>query len=179
MSHVNDVRTPRGVRLTETSLAITRSSLSQEEFEDLLGTLVRVEHSAPWWIGDAIAYSTRRWGRTYALATKATGKSPNTLRNYAWVSRKVPPENRDPSLPWRSHYLVASMGPDDQRLWLAHARKWGWTSAELHEQVQASRSAEADPEEDAFRKPSTHADFRCPNCGWAWSGQPYVRRGTA
>ncbi len=123
MSRAYDIRVPRGVQLTDTTLAITRA-IGQDEFEQLLGTLVRVE-------------------------------------------------------PYRTHTLVAAMDPDDQRLWLARARKWGWTSTELQEQVRASRGAEADTEEDAFRKPSTHADFKCPNCGWAWTGQPYVRRGTA
>jgi len=118
-------------------------------------------------------------GRTYASAVKLTGKSIGTLRNYASVARRIRPEDRDAALPYRTHTLVAAMDPDDQRLWLARARKWGWTSTELQEQVRASRGAEADTEEDAFRKPSTHADFKCPNCGWAWTGQPYVRRGTA
>ncbi len=60
MSRAYDIRVPRGVQLTDTTLAITRA-IGQDEFEQLLGTLVRVEHSAPWWIGDAIVYSGRQW----------------------------------------------------------------------------------------------------------------------
>jgi hypothetical protein len=95
-----------------TALSVSRD-LDQREFERMLGRLVRVGQSAPWWIGDAIVYSGRRSGERYRDAAKATGKSVGTLKNYAWTARRVPVENREPALPFRSHVFVAALPPDD------------------------------------------------------------------
>lgn len=177
MSHAYDVRTPRGVTLTDTALTITRP-IGQEEFERLLATLVHVEQCAPWWVGDAIVYSGRRWGERYRDAAKATGKSIGTLRNYASVARRVQPEDRDPSLPYRTHTLVAARPAIEQRRWLTRAAKFGLTSTQLADEMRAADRAAA-PTAGDFVKPSIETEYCCPKCGYEWSGNPRGRRRSA
>jgi hypothetical protein len=151
------------VAVTETSLDLEGADLSPEAWERLLARLVRVRASSPWWIGDAIAFGERTWGRMYAPAAKATGLAPGTLRNYAYVSRRVAPADRHAGLAWNFHYRVAPLSPEGQRRWLGRARQFRWTAPELAAELRAAELAKRDGGQ-AFPKPQMETEHECPKC---------------
>jgi hypothetical protein len=101
----------------------------------------------------------------------AVGRSEQTIKNLAWVSRKVPPEVRDPELPWRTHKAVAPLDDhDEQRRLLSLAKDRGLSAEEL---LKLARERSETPDEFADVEPDPNQeDFRCPNCAHEWSGDP-------
>jgi hypothetical protein len=79
-------------------------------------------------IGDWLVYgedkfdSHKRQGRAdperYELACRATGIDYAVLRNYAYVSRRVPLSLRNDRLSWEHHRAVAKLSRDEQERWL-------------------------------------------------------------
>lgn len=63
----------------------------------------------------------------------------STLRNYAWVSEKVPPVNRIKGLDFKFHQLAASLPVHDQKTWLAKAVDKGWTTKEFDEELKKKK----------------------------------------
>src|SRR4051812_38054331 len=96
------------VEFTDVALLIDES-LSIWSWTDLVARLGMLESSIPWWIGDALVFGEHTYGSKYADAVEATGRSLQTLKNYAWVARSVPLENRDPALPWSLYREVARL----------------------------------------------------------------------
>lgn len=84
-------------------------------------------------IGDWLVYgedkfiSRKRQGRAdparYEMACRATGIDYGILRNYAYVSRRVPLSLRNDRLSWEHHRAVAKLSQDDQERWLDIAAK--------------------------------------------------------
>ncbi|MFZ4779626.1 MAG: hypothetical protein ACOYM3_30050 [Terrimicrobiaceae bacterium] len=57
----------------------------------------------------------------YVATQAATGLDPATLKNYAYVSRRVPMSLRNNLLSWEHHKVVAKLATDKQAEWLATA----------------------------------------------------------
>jgi len=81
---INDPKfaiTPTGIQFNE--------ELSFEEWDDLGQKLAPIAKSIGFIIGDWINYGEKRWGDRYEEALERTGMAYQTLRNYAYVARKV------------------------------------------------------------------------------------------
>lgn len=176
-SPAGDVPVIEGLRFTPTALEVP-GNLSPEGWESALGRLVPLEQGASWWLGDLLVFGEKRYGETYEAALKTTGRSLQTLKNLAWVARRVKPAVRRADLPWRSHRVVAPLVEEEQVKWLAMAAEHGWTSDELGRELRAARSqggaggGEFPNPENRNLKP----DYRCPECFHEWSGGPRPRK---
>jgi hypothetical protein len=163
----NLLPTVGGCRLSDTSLSVKGDKMTQRAWEAALGRVVRLESGTQWWVGDLVAFGEKRYGETYELALRATSRSIQTLKSYAWVSRKVAPAVRRADLPWRSHRLVAPLPEQEQRRWLGMAAKGGWTSEELDREL---RDAGKTGKKSSFDDPDPEVEYRCPSCGHEWAG---------
>lgn len=116
--------------VTATSLDLD-PSLSYDRWESLGAMFGSLHRSACWLIGDWLNFGERVYGETYAQGAEATGLSPDTLMHYSWVARQIPPERRNPFVPFSSHRIVAALEPAEQELWLKRVEDEGWTRREL------------------------------------------------
>jgi hypothetical protein len=167
-----------GVRVTSVGLEID-AALDRPSWLSAVEVLARFEaerertaSAASWWLGDLIAFGAVKFDVTYREIGEVVGRSEQTVKNLAWVSRKVPPEVRDAELPWRTHKAVAPLDDhNEQRQLLALAKERGLSAEEL---LKVVREGSETPDEfpDAEPDPNQEQDFRCPNCAHEWSGDP-------
>jgi hypothetical protein len=120
-----------GVELTATSLKVT-GDLPPGGWSAALRRLAPLERGTSWWLGDLLVYGGKDM---YAVAAKETGFSTGSLHNLAYMSRRIPPDERRPDLPWRVHRVVAPLVPEERQQWLADTAERGWTSDELRRRI--------------------------------------------
>ena len=109
------------------------------ELEDWRGPLqfaLWCQRASPWWIGDMINRGEDLFGEEFGEVCGET-LSTEMVSRYASVARRVPPQNRRPSLSWSAHAAVARLPHAQQRRLLAEAERKGWNSEDLRKQVQA------------------------------------------
>lgn len=108
--------------LTETGLTVLGEP-SYDQWAEALAQ-ARLWHSAiQWVVGALVNYGEAHFGEQASQLLDASRWEEETIRVYAWVESRVPPENRRPELPFHAHQLVASLPPEAQRLWLDRAAK--------------------------------------------------------
>jgi hypothetical protein len=94
--------------------------------------------TSAWCLGDWIAHGQERFRERYRDAARKAGLEYQTLRNYAWVSRKIPQERRCPELSFQHHAEVASLDAEEQIRWLRQADANKWSRNELRMEIQAA-----------------------------------------
>jgi hypothetical protein len=104
---------------------VTRTGIEISDdatLEDVLGKLeevVAVETAIHWAYGDLLAYGEdRQWGTFYDRAQQITGKSYQTLANYAWVARSIHFSLRGEKLSYGHYKLIAKFPPKEQTRWI-------------------------------------------------------------
>lgn len=110
-------------------------SITQDEWLDLMSTLVRTETAFQFSIGDALVYGEKHYGETYSQAMDATGLTYQTLANLMWVAKHVPQSNRVVGVSWTHHRVVASADPADQRGLLEMAKEKHLSAVSLSEHI--------------------------------------------
>lgn len=98
------------------------------------------EESAPYWVGDLLAYADDRadWREKMEQAKTATKLAEQTLHNYTTTARKVKGRARQLA-PSSSHArLVTKLEPAEQEEWLGRARDEGWTVSEFNKEMRAA-----------------------------------------
>jgi hypothetical protein len=115
--------------------------MTLEEWGEALEIVSGLSTASPWWIGDMLEAADRQYGERYAQAIPE-GMSPATLRSYQWVSSRVPPANRRPSLSWSHHRAVSALPPVEQASLLDQAESEGWSVAELGRRVKGTEAPE-------------------------------------
>jgi hypothetical protein len=88
------------------------------------------QRAGPWWIGDLVNAGEDRFGESFSQMCEGT-ISTEMINRYAAVARRVPIENRVPSLSWSAHAAVARLPLDRQKPMLLDAERHGWTSDDL------------------------------------------------
>ena len=73
---------------TKVALALS-SELAYEDWERAGRQLAGVLSSSSWWLGDWLIYGEGNYKGRYKQAVRATGFKYQTLRNYAWVAKKI------------------------------------------------------------------------------------------
>lgn len=141
--------------------AEVREGLAEADLLRALGEVAAMHRHSTWWLGDLLAYGEDKVWDTYADAAEATGFAIGSLRNMASISRRVPPEMREPGLPWRTHKVVAPLEADEQREWLALALAKGMASDEVARAIRGVGSGGPAPDDP------TGGACVCPKCGGA------------
>ena len=126
---------PHGVQLN-TWIEIGRS----------IGT---VTEAARWWLGDFLIYGDQHYGQDHTQIfdpDAGAAWSWETLRQYRWVSERVPLENRLPpdQLSWSHHRAVAVLEAHEQPEWLQKAIAENWSVRELKAAIKQSLEAAAE-----------------------------------
>jgi len=136
-----ELKLPEGVELTERGLA--GLDPAKHSADALLALTQRIAAALDrrekesfilrWAIGSLINASERRHGDVYTHALQATGLKYSTLADYAYVERQIPPEARQPSLPWTIHRECASLPTvDDRKHWLGRIATLVDNGVEIH-----------------------------------------------
>lgn len=99
------------------------------------------QRASPWWIGDLLLAGDAHFGEEFSQACQGW-VSGEQLQRYESIARRVPPENRRPTLSWSAHAVVARLDHARQREMLELAEKHGWSSEELRSRVRAALRGE-------------------------------------
>lgn len=90
-------------------------------------------------LADALVDAADRWGLEAVLTYEELGLSYQTVSNWLWVARAIPPERRRVDLSFSHHGTVASLPPAVQDALLAQAAEEGWTNTRLRAEVRSWR----------------------------------------
>ncbi|MBR7825995.1 LmbU family transcriptional regulator [Actinospica sp. MGRD01-02] len=102
--------------------------------------------SAAWWLGDWLIYGEAAFTGRYRNAIEQTSLDYKTLRNYAWVARRFPPDRRHETLSFGHHAEVAALAAPEQDFWLRKAATLSWSRNKLRRIVRESlREREESP----------------------------------
>ena len=101
------------------------------------------QRAGPWWIGDLLNAGEDKFGETFSQMCEGA-VSAEMLNRYASVARRVPIENRVPSLSWSAHTYVARLPHDQQKRLLQEADRRGWTSDELRVRAREAMKGPAE-----------------------------------
>jgi hypothetical protein len=116
--------------------------LSFEEWEKIGEKLGDAERSMGLMIGDWINYAENKWGEKYNEAIACTGLEYRTLRNYAYVARRVQLSYRYDNLTFNHHYTVAKLkDAEEQKHWLDQAAKHDLGVDRLRKSINFGRIA--------------------------------------
>ncbi|MEU5979499.1 LmbU family transcriptional regulator [Streptomyces sp. NPDC047315] len=122
-----------------------------EEWERTGCRLSGIVDSSSWWLGDWLVYGKRHYADRYQRGIRAAGLSYQTLRNYAWVARRFPPERRREALTFQHHAEITSLPVTEQDRWLDRAEENGWTTKQLRGALRTARADDAEGAGDAGR----------------------------
>ncbi len=121
-------------------------NLSFEAWQRAGGQLAGVVDSSCWWLGDWLVYGKDHYAERYQLGIKTAGLKYQTLRNYAWVSRRFEMRRRRSALTFQHHAEVASLPFDQQERWLNEAERHGWSTKQLRHAVKADDAGAVKPD---------------------------------
>jgi hypothetical protein len=121
------------------------AGLAYDEWERAGRQLADVLDSSSWWLGDWLVYGKDHYTDRYQRGIRTAGLSYQTLRNYAWVSRRFDLTRRRPALSFQHHAELASMPVEEQDLWLDRAEQGRWTTKQLRTAIRAARQNAPQP----------------------------------
>jgi hypothetical protein len=119
--------------------------MAYDEWERAGRQLADVLDSSSWWLGDWLVYGKDHYTDRYQRGIRAAGLSYQTLRNYAWVSRRFDLTRRRSALSFQHHAELASMPVEEQDVWLDRAEQRQWTTKQLRGALRAARQSEQQP----------------------------------
>lgn len=121
------------------------TGMAYDEWERAGRQLADVLDSSSWWLGDWLRYGKDHYTDRYQRGIREAGLSYQTLRNYAWVSRRFDLSRRRPTLSFQHHAELASMPVEQQEFWLDRAEEHRWTTKQLRNALRAARQGEQQP----------------------------------
>ena len=124
-----------------------------EEWERAGHQLSGIIDSSSWWLGDWLVFGKDHYVNRYQHGIRAVGLQYQTLRNYAWVSRRFELSRRRPALTFQHHAELASLPVDQQETWLDRAEQNRWTTKQLRRAIRVSREI---PEQADVPERPTH-----------------------
>ncbi|MFI1577277.1 LmbU family transcriptional regulator [Embleya sp. NPDC020630] len=113
-----------------------------EDWEQAGRKLSGILDSSSWWLGDWLVYGKDHYTDLYQRGIRAAGLSYQTLRNYAWVSRRFDFDRRRSALSFQHHAELASLPIGEQELWLDRAEQMKWTTKQLRNAIRDARADE-------------------------------------
>lgn len=127
------------VIMTRVGLRIP-TGLSFDEWKRAGQQLSGIIDSSAWCLGDWLVHGKHQYPNRYMKAIKEAGLRYQTLRNYAWVSRRFSLDRRRSRLSFQHHAEVASLPAEQQDRWLDDAENNMWTRSRLRAQVRSANS---------------------------------------
>lgn len=125
--------------------------LSFEKWVRIGCQLSSIATSAAWCLGDWLVYGESHFTDRYRMAIEETSLDYQTLRNYAWVTRRFSLSRRRDSLSFGHHAEVAALPEPEQEYWLRKSEELSWSRnrlrAEVRKSVAERRGREARPEQ--------------------------------
>ncbi len=121
--------------------------LAFEEWENAGRQLSGLLNSSSWWLGDWLVYGKAHYADRYERGIRAAGLQYQTLRNYAWVSRRFDLGRRRSALSFQHHAELASLPVDAQETWLDRAERNQWSTKQLRNAIRSEREG-ASPQPD-------------------------------
>ncbi|MEU2560460.1 LmbU family transcriptional regulator [Streptomyces longispororuber] len=118
------------------------AGLTFEDWERAGRQLSGIVNSSSWWLGDWLVYGKDHYTDRYQRGIRAAGLQYQTLRNYAWVSRRFDFSRRRSALSFQHHAELASLPIDEQELWLDRAEQLQWTTKQLRNAIRMARENE-------------------------------------
>lgn len=131
--------------------------LAYDAWERAGHRIARTLDSASWCLGDWINYGQSRYEGRYRAAVDAAGLEYQTIRNYAWVARRVEFTRRRATLSFQHHAEVAALSAQEQDLWLERAEQSGWSRNQLRRNIKGARECEEAPSSGPAFLPSIAA----------------------
>ncbi|MFE0425013.1 LmbU family transcriptional regulator, partial [Streptomyces sp. NPDC058953] len=123
---------PRRSRVLTTNVGLQiPAGLAFEEWERAGRQLSGIVNSSSWWLGDWLVYGKDHYSDRYERGIRAAGLQYQTLRNYAWVSRRFDVVRRRAGLSFQHHAELAPLPVEEQDVWLDRAEQQGWTTKQL------------------------------------------------
>ena len=120
-------------KCTNIGLQLVRDNakVTDKDMQELGRVLRAFEGSLQWLIGDWVVCAEQiAWGKLEDFANEI-GFDYQTIRDYAYVARNVDLSVRTDKLSFGHHKVVASMTPEQQRVWLNQAVNERLTVAQL------------------------------------------------
>ncbi|WP_414942621.1 LmbU family transcriptional regulator [Amycolatopsis sp. cmx-11-51] len=111
------------VTATRVGLRFPGRELEFQEWRRAGAKISRIANASAWYLGDWVAYGEAHYEDRYRHAVDAVGLSYQTLRNYAWVSRRFAMSRRRDTLTFHHHMEVAKFPGADQDRWLDRAEE--------------------------------------------------------
>ncbi|SCE42330.1 hypothetical protein GA0115234_108410 [Streptomyces sp. DvalAA-43] len=140
------------------------TGLSFEDWERAGRHISGLVNSSTWWLGDWLVYGKEHYTDRYQRGIKSAGLQYQTLRNYAWVSRRFEFHRRRSSLSFQHHAEVASLPVAEQELWFDRAERNRWTTKQLRNAISAAREENGHDERQVETKRQLsvpHSRVRC------------------
>lgn len=132
-------------QLTRTGIVLTEPEISFEEWQEAMAWCTAVEGSVGFWLGALVNLGEALFGEKYSQAMEATGYAEQTLKNFAYVERNLPPAiRRSPTIvPFSVQAEVAPLPPDEQEKWLQKCEEQHLTREELRAQIKQAKAQSA------------------------------------
>jgi hypothetical protein len=127
----------KSIALKSTGLEIS-GTLSLHKWQLLGDQLLAISNSSTWWIADWLVYGETTYQDRYQEAISRTSLDYQTLRNYAWVARRIELSRRRDNVSFAHHAEVAALEPPEQDYWMRKAEELGWSRNRLRREVRAS-----------------------------------------
>jgi len=122
-----------------------------DEILNKLEEVVAVETAVHWAYGDLLAFGeAQKWGAFYERAQEITGKSYQTLANYAWVARSIHFSLRGEKLSYGHYKLIAKFQPKQQEQWIQRVVNEKLSVRQLAAEIEGQKLPQPIP---AWRKP--------------------------
>lgn len=112
--------------------------LRYERWVEIGAELASLATSTAWCLGDWLVYGEAAFAGRYRDAVERSSLDYQTLRNYAWVTRRFPMSRRRAALSFSHHAEVAALPEPEQDFWLRKAEQMSWSRNRLRREVQAS-----------------------------------------
>lgn len=148
-----------GIQMTGNGLIINKEEVSVEEYNCVFRTVLSINKSSCWLLGDILLLGDRKWGNRYTVskyeeAMEATGLSRSTLRDIVTTCKKFPVDKRHPLLTFSHHQEIAKTkaDPDQREEVLRKAEEEKMTCTALRKQLHQTKF-KAEPEVDLSRPP--------------------------
>lgn len=128
--------------------------LSFNAWQDVGQSLVAIMDSSVWWLADWLVFGQEHYPGRYDDAIRRTSLDYQTLRNYAWVARRLSLPRRRDTLSFAHHAEVAALPAPEQDYWLQQAERYQWSRNILRRELRASlkdREQQAQGAQDALK----------------------------
>jgi len=117
-------------------------------FEAWAATIAALQVTAtslPLWAGDLLNYGEAKYGQKYSQFLDADIATYGTLRNWAWVTNKVPKERRIEGLTFTHYARVASLPAREQTAYLTKAADEELSASALEKLVRQKHQLPGPP----------------------------------